>query len=344
MIIAGPCSAESEEQVIATAKDLAALGITHFRAGLWKPRTHPGCFEGVGADGLKWLRKARALTGMKIYTEVACREHLLCAIKGGIDGIWIGARTTANPFAVQEIADTLKQTSPSDLEIWVKNPVNPDIELWIGAIERILRATGKEVGAIHRGFSSYNSGKYRNPPHWAIPIELKRRMPDLKILHDPSHTGGNKDLIPYLAGAAMNLCFDGLMIEVHKNPDNALSDARQQLTPSELADLLNHLDTKQECVINDSMSMLRNDIDAIDAQLVALLGQRMDVCRNIGLLKAEHHIPVVHRERYASLLKKIKQLGIDNGLNEDFLTKIFSTIHEESVKEQLLLYDKTDKI
>ena len=268
IVIAGPCSAESEEQVLETARGLAAKGVKLFRAGIWKPRTKPGGFEGVGAPGLQWLKKVKEETGMYVSTEVATRAHVEEALKAGIDLLWIGARTTVNPFAVQEIADALKGV---DIPVLIKNPVNPDLELWIGAIERIYGAGIHRIGVIHRGFSSYDKKIYRNLPLWHIPIELRRRMPELQIFCDPSHIGGKRELIAPLCQQAMDLSFDGLIVESHCNPDCALSDASQQITPDVLDYVLNLLVIRNETQTTENLSQLRNQIDEIDEQLLELL-------------------------------------------------------------------------
>lgn len=339
--MAGPCSAENEAQTVNTAIAIKQRcpGVKYYRAGLWKPRTRPGSFEGIGAQALKWMRKARQATGMKILTEVASREHVFCAINGGIDAIWIGARTTSNPFAIQEIADSLKEINACNIEVWIKNPINPDIDLWLGAIERFSKAGINNIGAIHRGFSNYAGGIYRNPPHWAIPIELKRRLPWLTLLHDPSHTSGNSAMVQQLANEAMNLCFDGLMIETHLNPSDALSDAVQQITPAQLHDILIGLHKKNN-ISSDTLNTFRNEIDALDSDLVAILAKRMEISRQIGKYKANEGMPVINRERYSRLLSDLIKLGENQQLDKDFLKKIFSIIHEESVATQLKYQNK----
>jgi chorismate mutase len=335
LIIAGPCSAENEKQVLATATSLAENGIKIFRAGLWKPRTRPGSFEGVGATGLKWLREVKTKTNMKVITEVGCRAHLLSAVKGGVDGIWIGARTTTNPFAVQEIADTIKELK-CDIAVLVKNPVNTDLQLWIGAIERFYRAGVKRLAAIHRGFSSYGELTYRNSPHWEIPIELHRRMPQLPILHDPSHTAGRADMIDSLCRQAIDLCFDGLMIEVHNDPQLALSDASQQITPSQLADILSNLSPHTNKSCSQYLSAYRSRIDNIDEEIISLLAKRMKICNEIGEFKNLHGMTVVQADRYAELIADRLKDGELAGLDSDFLKKLFTAIHTESVRLQLM--------
>jgi chorismate mutase len=334
MVIAGPCSAESEQQVLATAKELAEGGVKIYRAGLWKPRTRPGFFEGVGSDGLPWLTKVREATGMKVMTEVATPEHLTAAIDGGVDAVWIGARTTTNPFAVQEIADTLAKMKP-DIAVLIKNPVSPDINLWIGAIERIHRAGVTRIAAIHRGFSNYGAGMYRNPPHWAVPIELKRRYPNLPVIHDPSHTGGDASLIYPLCREAMDLCFDGLMIESHIKPCEAVSDASQQITPTELLRILKLLKPCSNSSESMELRILREKVDSLDDELLMILAERMAVCKEIGLYKKEHNMPVIQKDRYAVLLSDKIQKGEDLGLDSKYLKRLFATVHELSVDLQL---------
>ncbi len=339
LIIAGPCSAESEEQVLTTAKELAAGGVKIYRAGLWKPRTRPGSFEGVGAVGLPWLQRVKQETGMKVLTEVATREHVEAAVNAGLDGIWIGARTTANPFAVQEIADTIQEMN-ADIAVLVKNPVNPDLELWIGALERLSGCGITRLAAIHRGFSDYVTGVYRNPPHWAIPIELKRRIPTLPIFHDPSHTGGKANLIASLCREAMDLCFDGLMVESHINPSVAVSDAAQQITPAELLDIVATLKPRDLPGNSSQLQLLREKIDSLDLELVHILAKRMDVCKEIGEYKKQNNMSVVQKERYAVLLSDKIATGEALGLDPKLLKRLFSIIHESSVDLQLKLKDE----
>ena len=290
VIIAGPCSAESREQVLNTAQSLASKGIRIFRAGIWKPRTKPGGFEGVGAVGLPWLKEVKEKTGMLTSTEVATPYHVFEAIKAGIDILWIGARTVANPFAMQELADALKGT---DIPILVKNPVNPDLELWIGAIERIYGAGIRNIGVIHRGFSSYEKKLYRNLPLWHIPIELKRRYPELSMFCDPSHIGGKRELVAPIAQQALDLNFDGLIIESHCDPDHALSDAAQQLTPDVLDYTLSMLVIRDNAQTTEDITVLRKQIDEIDEQLLATLAKRMRISKEIGTYKKEHNMPIL---------------------------------------------------
>lgn len=336
LIISGPCSAESEEQVLATARPLAAAGIPVLRAGIWKPRTKPGGFEGVGAVGLPWLAKAKAVTGMAVATEVATRAHTLAAVEAGVDILWIGARTSANPFAVQEVADALRETGFSG-PVLVKNPVNPDLELWIGALLRIYGAGIRRLGAIHRGFSVYGEHIYRNMPEWRIPIELRRRYPTLPIICDPSHIAGKRALVPALAQQAIDMGFDGLIIESHCNPDQALSDKAQQLTPDALIRLVASLVVRRGADASESLLMLREEIDGIDRELVDMLAKRMAVCRKIGQYKNEHHIPILQTDRYDSLVNSRAAQGIELGMSDEFMHAILSAIHEESVRQQLAM-------
>ena len=292
LIIAGPCSAETEEQVLETARELAQYGIKYFRAGIWKPRTKPGGFEGVGAKGLPWLAKVKEETGMKVCTEVAKREHVLQALEAGVDMFWIGARTSANPFAMQEVADAFKEGG-KDVPVLIKNPVNPDLELWIGAIQRLYNAGINRIGAIHRGFSAYGKHLYRNLPQWHIPIELRRRIPNLPILSDPSHIGGKRELIAPLSQEAFDMGFDGLIIESHCDPDSAWSDKAQQVSPDVLNFILNTIALRDTACTTESITLLRQQIDRIDNELLEVLNKRMRISREIGQYKKEHSIPVV---------------------------------------------------
>ena len=332
IIIAGPCSAESREQVLNTAQSLASKGIRIFRAGIWKPRTKPGGFEGVGAVGLPWLKEVKEKTGMLTSTEVATPYHVFEAIKVGIDILWIGARTVANPFAMQELADALKGT---DIPILVKNPVNPDLELWIGAIERIYGAGIRNIGVIHRGFSSYEKKLYRNLPLWHIPIELKRRYPDLSMFCDPSHIGGKRELVAPIAQQALDLNFDGLIIESHCDPDHALSDAAQQLTPDVLDYTLSMLVIRDNAQTTEDITVLRKQIDEIDEQLLATLAKRMRISKEIGTYKKEHNMPILQEGRYNDILENRAKLGKAMELNPEFVAEIMKSIHEESVRVQM---------
>ena len=332
IIIAGPCSAESREQVLNTAQSLASKGIRIFRAGIWKPRTKPGGFEGVGAVGLPWLKEVKEKTGMLTSTEVATPYHVFEAIKAGIDILWIGARTVANPFAMQELADALKGT---DIPILVKNPVNPDLELWIGAIERIYGAGIRNIGVIHRGFSSYEKKLYRNLPLWHIPIELKRRYPALSMFCDPSHIGGKRELVAPIAQQALDLNFDGLIIESHCDPDHALSDAAQQLTPDVLDYTLSMLVIRDNAQTTEDITVLRKQIDEIDEQLLATLAKRMRISKEIGTYKKEHNMPILQEGRYNDILENRAKLGKAMELNPEFVAEIMKSIHEESVRVQM---------
>lgn len=332
IIIAGPCSAESREQVLNTAQSLASKGIRIFRAGIWKPRTKPGGFEGVGAVGLPWLKEVKEKTGMLTSTEVATPYHVFEAIKAGIDILWIGARTVANPFAMQELADALKGT---DIPILVKNPVNPDLELWIGAIERIYGAGIRNIGVIHRGFSSYEKKLYRNLPLWHIPIELKRRYPELSMFCDPSHIGGKRELVAPIAQQALDLNFDGLIIESHCDPDHALSDAAQQLTPDVLDYTLSMLVIRDNAQTTEDITVLRKQIDEIDEQLLATLAKRMRISKEIGTYKKEHNMPILQEGRYNDILENRAKLGKAMELNPEFVAEIMKSIHEESVRVQM---------
>ncbi|MDR1556070.1 MAG: bifunctional 3-deoxy-7-phosphoheptulonate synthase/chorismate mutase type II [Tannerellaceae bacterium] len=334
LVITGPCSAESEEQLMETARSIANKGIRIFRAGIWKPRTKPGGFEGVGEIGLQWLKRVKKETGMYIATEVATRDHVFEALKAGIDLLWIGARTTVNPFAVQEIADSLKGI---DIPVLIKNPVNPDLELWIGAIERIYGAGIRRIGVIHRGFSSYDKKIYRNLPLWHIPIELRRRIPTLPIFCDPSHIGGKRELIAPLSQQAMDLSFDGLIIESHCNPDAAWSDKEQQITPDVLDYVLNLLVIRDVVQTTENLSELRRQIDQIDEQLLELLAKRMRISREIGVYKKEHNMPVLQSPRYSEILEKRSRIGEAMELNPDFVREILKEIHEESVRQQMII-------
>ncbi len=337
IVIAGPCSAETEEQVLETARSLSAKGIKIFRAGIWKPRTKPGGFEGIGIKGLAWMKKVKEETGMYIATEVATKDHVFEALKAGIDLLWIGARTTVNPFAVQEIADALKGV---DIPVLIKNPVNPDLELWIGAFERLYGAGIQRLAAIHRGFSSYDKKIYRNLPLWHIPIELRRRMPDLPIFCDPSHIGGKRELIAPLCQQAMDLSFDGLIIESHCNPDAAWSDASQQITPDVLDYVLNLLVIREGTQTTENLSQLRGQIDNIDEQLLELIAKRMRISREIGVYKKEHDMPILQSPRYNEILEKRSNIGEQINLNTEFVKAIFREIHEESVRQQMIIMNE----
>lgn len=337
IIMSGPCSAETEEQVMETARLLAAKGVKIFRAGIWKPRTKPGGFEGAGVEGLAWLKRVKKETGMYIATEVATQQHVFEALKAGIDILWIGARTAVNPFAVQEIADALKGV---DIPILIKNPVNPDLELWIGAIERIYGAGIHRIGVIHRGFSCYDKKMYRNLPLWHIPIELRRRMPDLPIFCDPSHIGGKRELIAPLCQQAMDLSFDGLIIESHCNPDCAWSDASQQITPDVLDYILNLLVIRDTNQTTENLVHLRRQIDEIDESMLELLAKRMRISREIGIYKKEHNMPILQSPRYSEILEKRATMGSAMELSPEFVKDIVKEIHEESVRQQMIIMNQ----
>lgn len=336
-VIAGPCSAETEEQVMTTAKQLASKGCHIFRAGVWKPRTKPGGFEGNGEAALPWMKRVKEETGMLITTEVATPEHVEQALKYDIDILWVGARTTANPFAMQALADSLKGI---DIPVIVKNPVNPDLELWIGAMERINQAGIKRIAAIHRGFSSYDKKIYRNLPMWQIPIELRRRIPDLPIICDPSHIGGKRELIAPLCQQAMDLGFDGLIVESHCDPDKAWSDAKQQVTPEVLDYILSLLVIRNETVTTEGIHELRKQIDELDNSIMELLSKRMRVCREIGQYKKEHNMTVLQTSRYNEILDKRGAQGSLCGMDTTFVKEVFEAIHEESVRQQMEIINK----
>lgn len=334
IIIAGPCSVESENQVLSTAKALSSNGVKIFRGGIWKPRTSPGGFEGIGEIGLPWLQKVKEETDMLISTEVANKTHVELALKADVDMVWIGARTSANPFAVQEVADALKE-SGKDIAVLVKNPVNPDLELWIGAMKRIYNAGIRRLGAIHRGFSTYGKHLYRNEPQWHIPIELQRRFPDLPIFCDPSHITGKRELIASVSQQALDMNFAGLIIESHCDPDLAWSDKNQQVSPDVLNVILNTLVLRDETTSTESLALLRQQIDRINDELLELLAKRMRVTCEIGLYKKEHKMPVIQQTRYNDLMETLVKNGEELGLSEEFVRSILATIHEESVRQQL---------
>lgn len=335
LVIAGPCSAETEEQVLKIAHELKNSDVSIFRAGIWKPRTRPGGFEGVGAIGLKWLQKAKAETGLLMAIEVANATHVQLALEHDIDALWIGARTTVNPFAVQEIADALKNT---DKIVLVKNPVNPDLALWIGGVERLYNAGIKNLGVIHRGFSTYEKTKYRNIPEWQLAIELQNRFPDLPLICDPSHITGKRDMIQEVSQQALDLNYDGLIIETHIDPDNAWSDAAQQVTPTVLKQIFKDLRIRKETDNADDytnrLTKFRVDIDEYDAKLLEILGKRMKIADKIGALKKEKNVAVLQNKRWNEILGKMILDGEEKGLSEEFILKIFKAIHQESISHQ----------
>jgi len=339
LVMAGPCSAETEEQTLSTARQLVMSGVKVFRAGIWKPRTKPGGFEGVGKEGLQWLRRVKEETGMLVATEVATHRHVEEALEAGIDILWIGARTSANPFAVQEISDALKEAG-ADVAVLVKNPVNPDLELWIGALERIYNAGIRRLGAIHRGFSFYGKSIYRNPPQWHIPIELHRRIPELPIVCDPSHMGGKRELVAPLSQQALDMKFVGLMIECHCSPDEAWSDKNQQVTPEVLKIILSSLVLRNSEQNTESLKALRQQIDRLDTELLDLYNKRMHISREIGKYKKEHSMPVVQENRYDDLIKSRVSAAVQMGMSADFMKTVLQAIHEESVRQQIEILNK----
>ncbi len=334
LVISGPCSAETEEQVMTTAKALKKVGVQIFRAGVWKPRTKPGGFEGHGSEAFPWLKRVKEELGMYIAVEVANVKHVREALANDVDIIWIGARTTANPFSVQEIADALEGT---DIPVLIKNPVNPDVDLWIGAIERIHKAGIRRIGAIHRGFSSADKKVYRNLPQWHIPIELHRQIPNLPIVCDPSHIGGRRELIAPICQQAMDLNFDGLIIETHCNPDKAWSDAAQQVTPEVLELILDNLVIRETKQSTESLTVLRRQIDGLDNDLLELLAKRMRVSQEIGTYKKEHNMPILQAQRYDEILKDRISQAEKMGMSGEFMKTVLMAIHEESVRQQMLI-------
>lgn len=335
LIIAGPCSAESEDQMLSIAKELKKHENILFRAGIWKPRTRPNSFEGIGVAGLKWMQSVKKETGLKTTTEVANTYHVEQALKHDIDVFWIGARTTVNPFAVQEIADALRGT---DKTVLIKNPINPDLNLWVGAIERFYDSGLSKLAAIHRGFFAYNNTKYRNLPQWQIAVELKRRIPGIPMICDPSHIAGKRELIFEVSQKAIDLNYDGLMIETHNNPDKALSDNAQQVTPTQLNDILNKIVIRSSETENNDFKSLLNElriqIDDLDNELLDVLKRRMNVAENIGIHKKENGVTILQSARWEELLNSRIQSGIKNGLSEDFMSKLLKAIHQESINRQ----------
>ena len=341
LVIAGPCSAETEEQVLKIAHELKNSDVSIFRAGIWKPRTRPGGFEGVGEIGLKWLQKAKAETGLLMATEVATAAHVKLALEHDIDVLWIGARTTVNPFAVQEIADALQGT---DKIVLLKNPVNPDLSLWIGGLERLYNANIKKLGVIHRGFSTYEKTKYRNNPEWQIAIDMQNRFPDLPLICDPSHITGKRDMIQEVSQQALDLNYDGLIIETHIDPDNAWSDAAQQVTPATLKQMFINLRVRKvsddESEYNQKMAKLRMQIDEFDGKLLEILGNRMKVADKIGLLKKEKNVAILQNQRWNEILGKMILEGEEKGLSNEFVMQLFKAIHQESITHQEKVINK----
>ncbi|MEO5976594.1 MAG: chorismate mutase [Chryseolinea sp.] len=345
IIISGPCSAETEEQTIATAKQLAATGKVHaLRAGIWKPRTRPGQYEGAGEVGLKWLIQAKKETGLPVTTEVANAAHVEACLKAGVDILWIGARTTVNPFSVQEIADSLKGV---DIPVMVKNPINPDIELWIGALERLNKAGLTKLAAIHRGFSSFEKGPFRNTPMWDLAIELKTRIPELDIICDPSHIAGNRDLISFIGQKALDLDMVGLMIESHINPDAAWSDAKQQVTPSVLSNIIDSLVVRSVSsdnkIFKDTLSILREQIDQLDDEIMSKIAGRMKISEKIGQYKKENGVTILQVNRWEEIIETRVTLGKAMGLNPEFTTDLLKLIHQESIQIQTKVMNKIEE-
>jgi chorismate mutase len=342
IIISGPCSAETEEQMVATAKQVAATGKVHaIRAGIWKPRTRPGQYEGAGEEGLKWLIRAKQETGLPVTTEVANAAHVEACLKAGVDILWVGARTTVNPFSVQEVADALKGV---DIPVMVKNPINPDVELWLGAFERLNKAGITKMAAIHRGFSSFEKGPFRNAPMWDLAIELKTRVPELDMICDPSHIAGNRDLISFVSQKALDLDMAGLMIESHINPDAAWSDAKQQVTPSSLSKIISELVVRTPSTDNklfkDTLSILREQIDQLDDDIMSKLAARMKISEKIGQYKKENNVTILQVNRWEEIVQTRIALCRAMGLNEEFTNDLLRLIHHESIQVQTKVMNK----
>ncbi len=341
LIISGPCSAETEDQLVTTAQQLAATGkVNMLRAGIWKPRTKPGLFEGIGAKGLPWLQKAKALTGLPTAVEVATAKQVQDALTFDVDVLWIGARTTVNPFSVQEVADALRGV---DVPVLIKNPVHPDLELWTGAVERVARAGVKQIGLIHRGFSSYGNSEYRNAPMWHLAIEMKRRNLELPIINDPSHICGRRDILFSTAQKAIDLDFDGLMIESHIDPDNAWSDAKQQVTPERLKEMLDEITWRKEDINSEefhaALETLRQQINHLDDELMQILSQRMKIADKIGAYKKDNNITILQTNRWNEILERVADNGEKLGLSREFITKYFDAVHMESINHQKKVMD-----
>ena len=336
LIISGPCSAETEEQVVETAQRLAKTGkVDMLRAGIWKPRTKPGMFEGIGTKGLPWLQQAKKLSGLPVTVEVATGKQVQDALTFDVDVLWIGARTTVNPFSVQEVADALRGV---DVPVLIKNPINPDLELWTGAVERVAKSGIKQIGLIHRGFSSYGNTEYRNAPMWHLAIEMKRRNPEMMIINDPSHICGRRDILMDVAQTAIDLDFDGLMIESHIDPDNAWSDAKQQVTPEKLSEMLSSIIWRKEDInseaFHQALEKLRQQINHLDDELMQILGQRMKIAEKIGLYKKENNITILQTNRWNQILERAFAKGEKLGLSKEFITKYFDAVHMESINHQ----------
>ncbi len=341
LIISGPCSAETETQVLETAQRLAATGkVNMLRAGIWKPRTKPGMFEGIGAKGLPWLQQAKKLTGLPTTVEVATGKQVQDALTFDVEVLWIGARTTVNPFSVQEVADALRGV---DVPVLIKNPVNPDLELWSGAVERIARVGVKQIGLIHRGFHTYGNTEYRNAPMWHLAIEMKRRNPELMMINDPSHICGRRDILLVTMQKAIDLDYDGLMVESHIDPDNAWSDARQQVTPERLKEMLDNIIWRKEDsnseAFHQALEKLRQQINHLDNELMQILGQRMKIAEQIGLYKKENNITILQTNRWNEILERAFQEGDKIGLSKEFITKYFDAVHMESINHQKKIMD-----
>ena len=342
VLISGPCSAETREQTIETCVRLAKTGmVSALRAGIWKPRTRPGSFEGIGAEGLKWLQEAKELTKLPITTEVANSKHVYEALRHGVDILWIGARTTVNPFSVQEIADSLKGVN---IPVIVKNPINPDLGLWIGALERFEKSGISKLAALHRGFSYHGKSRYRNEPRWQLPIELKTRVPDIPLLCDPSHICGNRELLREIAQEAMDLNYDGLMLESHITPDVAWSDAKQQVTPETLAEIMSSLIFREHedvgSIRNKGITGLRKMINGIDDELIKLLAERMKIAEEIGVVKKQNNITILQPARWNTILERNISLGVENGLSRDFVFKFLKAVHQESINHQVKIMNE----
>ena len=336
LIISGPCSAETEEQVVQTATRLAATGkVDILRAGIWKPRTRPGSFEGIGTKGLPWLQQAKKESGLPVAVEVATAKQVEDALHFGVDVLWIGARTTVNPFSVQDVADALKG---ADVPVLIKNPINPDLELWIGAVERVANSGIKNIGLIHRGFSSYGNTEYRNAPMWHLAIEMKRRNPGMLLINDPSHICGRRDILMDVAQKAIDLDFDGLIIESHIDPDNAWSDAKQQVTPERLGEMIGSIIWRTEEIDSEElhavMEKMRQQINQLDDELLQLIGQRMKVADKIGQYKKDNNITILQTNRWNAILERAYQRGDKLGLSQEFITKYFDAVHMESINHQ----------
>ncbi len=341
LIISGPCSAETEQQVLETAQRLAATGsVNMLRAGIWKPRTKPGMFEGIGAKGLPWLQQAKKLTGLPTTVEVATGKQVQDALTFDVDVLWIGARTTVNPFSVQEVADALRGV---EVPVLIKNPVNPDLELWSGAVERVARVGVKQIGLIHRGFHTYGNTEYRNAPMWHLAIEMKRRNPELMMINDPSHICGRRDILLETMQKAIDLDYDGLMIESHIDPDNAWSDAKQQVTPERLKEILDSIIWRKEDIASEAfhqaLEKLRQQINHLDDELMQILSQRMKIAEQIGLYKKENNITILQTNRWNEILERAFVKGDKIGLSKEFITKYFDAVHMESINHQKKVMD-----